>query len=133
MAKLVKLDPHYWLQGGYGHWCPGCKGGHEINVDRPNSSGAKWTFNGDLLRPTFSPSVNIRLRPTFSPSVNIRWGRYADPKFVSPENHDPSGVCHYFIRDGRIQFCSDSTHALSGQTVDLPEIPHGSYVTSQRL
>jgi hypothetical protein len=30
--------------------------------------------------------------------------------------------CHSFVTDGRIQFLSDSTHALAGQTVDLPEI-----------
>lgn len=31
-------------------------------------------------------------------------------------------VCHSFIRDGRIEFLSDCTHALAGQTVDLPDI-----------
>jgi hypothetical protein len=27
------------------------------------------------------------------------------------------------VTDGRIQFLSDSTHKLSGQTVDLPDWP----------
>ena len=27
------------------------------------------------------------------------------------------------VRDGQIEFCSDSTHALSGQTVPLPDWP----------
>ena len=30
--------------------------------------------------------------------------------------------CHSFVTDGRIQFLSDCTHALAGQTVDLPDI-----------
>jgi len=39
----------------------------------------------------------------------------------------PDGVseyrCHSFVRDGRIEFLSDCTHALKGQTVDLPDLP----------
>lgn len=31
-------------------------------------------------------------------------------------------VCHSFVRDGRIQFLADCTHAMAGQTVDLPEV-----------
>jgi hypothetical protein len=30
-------------------------------------------------------------------------------------------VCHSFVTDGRIQFLSDCTHELAGQTVDLPD------------
>lgn len=38
-------------------------------------------------------------------------------------------LCHYFIRSGKIEFCGDSPHKLSGQTVDLPDWPYaaGSY------
>lgn len=52
-----------------------------------------WEWNGDLVLGTFSPSLLVR------------W---------------PDGRCHSFIRDGRIQFLSDSTHDLAGQTVDIP-------------
>ena len=116
--KIVRLDRSYWPRGGFGHWCPGCGYGHEIDTEQPNSQGAKWKFDGDMQNPTFAPSVNIR------------WGRYADP------NHDDGGhggICHYIITKGKIQFCSDCTHALRGQTVDLPEIPDGKYETSKRL
>ncbi len=34
-------------------------------------------------------------------------------------------VCHSFLTDGRIQFLDDCTHAMAGQTVDLPSFPHG--------
>ena len=29
-------------------------------------------------------------------------------------------ACHSFVTDGRIQFLTDSTHTLAGQTVPLP-------------
>ena len=32
-------------------------------------------------------------------------------------------ACHTFVTDGRIQFLGDCTHALAGQTVDLPDWP----------
>lgn len=112
--KLVRLDKEYWPRGGYGHWCPGCNSGHEIDTEQSNSSGAKWSFDGDMERPTFSPSINMR------------WGKYVDPKYERG-----GGVCHYFIRAGRIEFCGDSTHALAGKTVDLPDIPEGKYLTSR--
>jgi hypothetical protein len=76
----------------YIHWCPGCKMAHGIDVGVPNRyTGAQWTFNHDPISPTFSPSINI------------------------------VGQCHYFIREGKIEFCSDSQHKLAGQTVDLPD------------
>lgn len=31
-------------------------------------------------------------------------------------------LCHSHITDGRIAFCSDSTHAHAGETIDLAEI-----------
>jgi hypothetical protein len=49
------------------------------------------------------------------------------------EHYQPdiaSTVCHYIITAGRIQFCADSTHALAGQTIDLPDIPPGHYLSS---
>lgn len=55
----------------------------------------KWKFNGDQDSPTFSPSLLIH-----AGSPNLR-------------------RCHLFIRDGQIQFLSDSEHKLSGQTVDM--------------
>ena len=80
----------------------------------------KWGFNGDMERPTFTPSVLSRT------------GHYATN---TPENEcqfciddKASGqatlchVCHSFVRDGRVEFLSDCTHALAGKVVDLPEI-----------
>lgn len=74
--------------------CPGCDDVHQIRV-------GTWTWNGDLERPTFTPSVLVRYE-------------------VSPPNQHLSTICHSFVTDGRIQFLGDCTHALAGQTVDLP-------------
>ncbi|MCZ4340562.1 hypothetical protein O4H52_03015 [Sphingomonadaceae bacterium G21617-S1] len=35
----------------------------------------------------------------------------------------PPAVCHSFVRNGQIEFLSDCTHALAGQTVPLPPFP----------
>ena len=121
MSKLAKLDAHYYALGGFGHWCPGCGHPHEINTEQKNLSGAQWSFDGDVQLPTFVPSVNIR------------WGRFADQNYKPDEGHDHSGVCHYTITKGKIQFQIDCTHAMKGQIVDLPDLPSGVYITSERL
>lgn len=64
-----------------------------------------WEFNGDLERPTFTPSLLC--------------------KSTRGEDHTPY-VCHSFIgregaQPGQIRFLTDCTHALAGKTVDLPE------------
>jgi hypothetical protein len=107
------------IEGGrLGFWCPGCEEPHMITVD---GTGA-WTWNGNIESPTFSPSILVQC------------GHYA-PGRANPEScwctynaehpDDPSGficyACHSFVTDGKIQFLADSTHKLSGQTVDLPE------------
>lgn len=91
--------------------CPGCQvGGHTLPVDwcppdlvQAPRGPAKpvWGFNGDLDRPTLTPSILSR----------FDWGPNRETR-----------ICHSFVRDGRIEFLSDCTHALAGQTVDLPEI-----------
>jgi hypothetical protein len=77
--------------------CPGCDDVHGVVVEAPGG----WGWDGSLERPTFTPSVLVRYE-------------------VSPPNQHLSTVCHSFVTDGRIQFLGDCTHALAGQTVDLP-------------
>lgn len=85
------------------HWCPACKRLHDFAVDGPFSNGARWSWDGDREVPTFGPSMVIRTGPM--------------PRTGVVE------VCHYFLRAGRIQYLADSTHGMSGTTVDLPDIP----------
>lgn len=76
------------------YWCPGCKGGHTVTVDRPNDVGSQWTWNGSMDKPTFRPSVLVHERP----------GGHR---------------CHSHVVDGHIQFLTDSSHHLAGQTVPM--------------
>ena len=83
--------------------CPGCvESHHAIPVD--GSRG--WQWNGDTERPTLTPSVL-----TTSTRGEAR------------EKH----ICHLFVTNGFIQFLSDCTHALAGQTVEMEELEDGIY------
>lgn len=75
--------------------CPGCGSLHAVRV----KGSDPWTYNGDMERPTFSPSVRCR------------WPSSSGQQ-----------CCHFFVKDGEIQFCSDSTHELAGKAVVLPTI-----------
>jgi hypothetical protein len=84
------------VQGLPGHfifWCAGCECAHGIN------SG--WIFDGDLVKPTISPSI-------LSQGL-IR--------------------CHSFVRAGRIEYLADSEHPLAGTTVALEPFPDGLTVS----
>jgi hypothetical protein len=68
--------------------CPGCGYTHPLDE--------RWTWNQDLDRPTFRPSL-----------------------LCNPNT--PEHRCHSFITDGQIKFLDDCHHALAGKTVDLPD------------
>lgn len=86
--------------------CPGCGENHGVTVAGDSIPHPCWTWNGDLDRPTLSPSILCR-----------------GYKFASKDdNTQVAYVCHSFVRDGMIQFLADCTHELAGQTVPLPEV-----------
>lgn len=104
--ETEKLTPFLWRKGEYYlHWCQGCKYGHLYQTDPSRSPS--WNFNGDIERPSFSPSMRI-----YTPAHN-------DGEFAHPEQT----ICHYFVTDGQIQYCDDSRHELKGQTLPLEPIP----------
>lgn len=71
--------------------CPACECCHYADN--------RWTFNGDLKKPTFSPSILVN-RDLANPDTPL---------------------CHSFVTDGKIQFLNDCTHEMAGQTVELPD------------
>ena len=107
-------------------WCPGCEGYHGVSTDpdHPNTvTGGKWSWNGSLERPTFSPSILVNPHETVR--AEIPEGLHGESLTQFLDSHRVmTPRCHSFVRDGRIEFCSDSEHALAGKTVDLPEIEH---------
>lgn len=86
-------------------FCPGCNENHMVRVDAPE--GRNWGWNGSLEKPTLTPSVLTWI----DPNPKAQWEPYISGR-----------RCHSFVTDGRIQFLGDCSHALAGQTVDLPEI-----------
>lgn len=76
------------------HWCPGCKREHAVHAER-------WNWNEDTERPTLSPSVL---------------------HFTSSNKGKRHTLCHYFIKDGQIQFCGDCPHEFASRTVPLEQI-----------
>lgn len=98
-------------------WCPGCDMAHRIKHGA--GDGPRWGWNGSADKPTFTPSVLVTwdqwVPPATTPEVSakIKAGEIVQTK-------EPR-VCHSFVTDGRIQFLSDCTHHLAGQTVDLPD------------
>lgn len=99
-------------------WCPGCDEAHRIQHGA--GDGPRWGWNGDADKPTFTPSILVRCgqwEPRVTPENLEEWRRNPWPQTKVER------VCHSFVTDGRIQFLGDCTHALAGQTVDLPEWP----------
>jgi hypothetical protein len=80
---------------------------HAGEPESPHQAGRPhWTFNGDMEKPVFGPSIN-----------SFWGGAYGVPKHI----------CHSFIgcngaAPGQIVFLGDCTHALVNQTVDLPDL-----------
>ncbi len=102
-------------------WCPGCEERHVVHVG-PRNVGPAWGFNGDLERPTLTPSILVTSGckvPGWTPDR----GCWCQPDPDGEKWDFSCGVCHSFVKDGQIQFLSDCTHALAGRTVELPEIP----------
>ena len=81
-----------FIDGRPFHWRPACQLLHAL----PSDTG-KWTFDGNLGAPSFSPSFKQFL--------------------------DGDRICPYVLDKGILHFCNDSSHALAGQHVPLPEIP----------
>lgn len=76
--------------------CPGCGTHHHI---RSKGDEPVWGFNGDVERPTFTPSLLVQWRDKNGPQK-----------------------CHSFITDGKIRFLGDCTHEHAGKTLDMRDM-----------
>ncbi len=93
--------------------CPGCGFLHGVFVDR--AGRPKWGWNGDGDRPTFTPSILVTSTRPLSEEARAKY------RAGEPVPRSEPTVCHSIVTDGRVQFLGDCTHALAGQTVDLPD------------
>lgn len=96
-------------------WCPGCETHHAFTTklaDGEPTSHPVWDWNGDLESPTFSPSL----------LVNGSYCMCVKPGCTKP--HAGKGIghrCHLFLRNGMVQFLTDCSHHLAGQTLPVEE------------
>lgn len=74
-------------------FCPACDCYHVFD--------SRWTFNGDVDKPTFSPSMCVNC---------------VDEKYLNEQ----TVRCHSFVRNGQIQYLGDCTHDMKNQTIELP-------------
>lgn len=97
MICKVAVRVHQGVEHIWYH-CPGCGHAHGVPTKR-------WNWNGCTKKPTLSPSV-----------------RHYIPKMEEGEiTYPEQTICHYFIKDGFIEFCGDCPHPLAGQKVELQE------------
>jgi hypothetical protein len=96
--------------------CPGCDERHMVRID---GDVGVWGWNGSKEAPTFTPSILVKSGHYIS-GAEICWCTY---NAEHPEQEAPFHcyVCHSFVTDGKIQFLSDCSHKLAGQTVDIPD------------
>jgi hypothetical protein len=104
MSKALEVESKN-EKGYYLIFCPAC-GLHGIPTQKKNSLGAIWTFNNDLDKPTFYPSIKIT------------WGGGKEGSIVR--------CCHFYIRNGRIEFQNDCTHDWKNKTVELSDVEYSS-------
>ena len=102
--KLKPFSEH-GVRRGYRFYCPGCQRAHHYYT-----GPGQWTFNENLEKPTFTPSLRVFVPAHDNPDMPGQ--RVAEKT-----------VCHLFVTDGNIVYCGDCDHALNGQTVPLPDWP----------
>lgn len=137
--RLLELKSVGWM-----FYCPGCKCSHYFD--------SRWSFNDNQESPTFQPSLlcttgwapkrRIIVPDTMSIPSEMLPDHVGDTISMNELKHvlkcetrdeiskivndffdkQPKHVCHSFVTDGKIQFLSDCTHDLAGQTVDMVDI-----------
>ena len=90
MIKFEK-DRDGWFDG-VRFDCPGCRDIHFIPL--VGDDKRRWKWNGDIEKPTLDPSVK----------ATSYW-------------KDEKKICHFYLKEGVLEFCKDSTHDKAGQKI----------------
>jgi hypothetical protein len=131
-------------------WCPGCNLCHPFRIElfpgcplrKDSTTEPTWDWDGNLERPTFSPSMLAYGCVHLCPPDYVHHVVCKDPVICPRQSHlvlstEPKilahnlphavtpawGNCHSFLQQGRWQFLSDSAHAMAGQTIDMISLP----------
>lgn len=107
----VKLEVLDWAEPGsmperWYFYCPGCMA-HYVGKGMPADEAKQHAIHCLNVKDVHRFNQNPE-SPTFEPSLMF--------DFV------PGYRCHSYVRNGQIEFLTDCTHKLAGQTVPLPEI-----------
>lgn len=93
-SKIAKIDDDCiaW-------YCLGCRHLHPVQINRPanDPTAHSWAWNGDVIKPSFSPSIVTRMAA--------------------------NQLCHCFVVGGTVKYLKDCTHHYADQTIELPDIP----------
>lgn len=90
--KLKSLQNQSGSIDTYIFFCPACQCVHPYTVPR-------WSFNGDMERPTFNPSLRVGKR----------------------EGSGMETACHLFLENGLIRYCGDCPHGMAGKSIECPD------------
>lgn len=103
--------------------CPGCRHWHRLPVGAA-TNGRNWQWNGSAERPTLQPSILATSGCCADPTwcQGERAAECDKDKPADADGFNGCMRCHSFVTEGRIRFLDDCTHALKGQTVDLPPV-----------
>lgn len=115
--KILSAKLRQTEDGTLLYHCPGCNDFHSVRI-APDA----YYWNGSAERPTFSPSVRVETGH-YAPGHKTGSGCWCTYNAAHKANPSPyrCSRCHSFVYNGRIRFEPDSTHALAGDTVDLPD------------
>lgn len=100
----------------YLFFCPACGNCHGVWTGPRDEGKPVWTFNGNMERPTFSPSLKI---------TEGRWTPPVTPENLEEFKKNPwpqekvEYICHLNVTDGQLVYHGDSTHALAGKTIPM--------------
>jgi Family of unknown function (DUF6527) len=98
--KIAPASENTWK-----FWCPGCDSAHVVSDS--------WQVDTETA--TITPSVMVHSRQKLIDDNLI------GDALTAPENVTTTPLCHSFVTNGQIQFLGDSTHALAGKTVEVPD------------
>jgi hypothetical protein len=78
-------------------FCPACGNSHFFSVGA--RKGPSWSFDGNLVEPTFTPSLKVTAGP-----------------------QDKRTCCHLNITGGKIVYHGDCTHSMAGKTIPMEDV-----------
>lgn len=115
---VIRIDgPRKWLR------CPGCGDLHFVDE--------RWTWNGSLDAPTFSPSIHCKtghFADHYRPGVDRCWCDHRKDCIAAGEEPPSHAcqVCHFWVIGGAVDFQGDCTHVFQGLSgIPLQPIDQG--------